>query len=148
MILIKIEQKVAATSIQVRDTLLDHEQLNRFFNAEFLLVQAEDQGEIQGGKGAIRQVSMLGNRFQERIISANEQHISYQIIGNKPVANHQGDIYLSEDTSSPQPITHIQYHISCTAPWWQPNFLVKHFITKDISQALNKIATLFSGDKT
>jgi hypothetical protein len=75
--------------------LLNHAQLGRFFNAKISLIKPENQGELKGGQGAVRQISIGKITFKERILSANYHHICYQIIGNKPVANHQGDIYLT-----------------------------------------------------
>jgi hypothetical protein len=143
MVSIILKQHLPATPLQVRDILLEHEQLNRFFNADFLLLKEQDEGELKGGKGAVRQVHMIGVTFEERIISADSNHISYQIIGNKPVAGHRGDIYFSKGNNSATPITEITYNISCKTPWWLPNFVLGFFIKKDITQALRKLAILF-----
>ncbi|PKG99249.1 SRPBCC family protein [Paraglaciecola sp. MB-3u-78] len=143
MISISLKQSLAARPSQVRETLLDHEHLNRFFNATFLLLKTQNEGEIRGGKGSIRQVSMLGGKFQEQIISADDKHISYQIMGNKPVALHRGDISFDTDNSSAMATTEITYNISCKAPWWIPSFVLGFFIKKDITQALKKLATHF-----
>lgn len=149
MISISLKQNVVAKPSQVRDMLLEHEHLNRFFNATFLLIKTQDEGEISGGKGSIRQVCMLGGKFQERIISADDTHITYQIMGNKPVAEHRGDIYFHTNNNSPEPsiapITKVTYNISCKAPWWIPNFILSFFIKKDITQALKKLAFYFKG---
>lgn len=145
MISITVKQNLAATPSKVRDTLLEHEQLNRFFNAEFLLIKKQNKGEIKGGKGTIRQVSMIGVTFEELIISADNNHISYQIIGNKPVADHRGDILFCKDNNTATPMTEVTYKISGTAPWWLPNSVLGFFIKKDITQALNKLAISFKG---
>jgi hypothetical protein len=143
MILISLKQSLTARPSQVREILLEHEHLNRFFNATFLLLKTQNEGEIRGGKGSIRQVSMLGGKFQEQIISADDNHISYQIIGNKPVAQHRGDIYFKTDNSRAVAKTEITYNISCKAPWWIPSFVLGFFIKKDITQALKKLASHF-----
>lgn len=150
MISISLKQNIAAKPSQVREILLEHKHLDRFFDATFLLLKTQNEGEITGGKGSIRQVSMPSGKFQERIISADDTHISYQIIGNKPVAEHRGDIYFHTDNNSPEPstapITKITYNISCKAPWWIPSFVLGFFIKKDITQALKKLATYFKGE--
>ena len=146
MISIALKRYVAATPSQVITILLEHEQLNRFFNANFKLVKAQNIGEIKGGKGAVRQVNMMGVKFEERIISANNQHIHYQIIGNQPVANHRGDIHVCHVNDLTTPMTEVTYKISCKSPWWLPNHLLKFFIEKDIKQALNKITRHFRED--
>ncbi|NQZ22699.1 MAG: SRPBCC family protein [Colwellia sp.] len=143
MISINITQNIAATPSQISEVLLEHEQLNRFFNADFQLIKKQNEGEIAGGKGAVRQVSMLGIKFKEQIISADNQHISYQIMGNKPVAEHRGDIYFYEDNNTVTPMTQVNYKISCKAPWWLSSFVLGFFIKKDIAQALNKLANNF-----
>jgi len=143
MISITLKQNIPAPPSQVRDTLLEHEKLNRFFDADFSLIQKQNDGEIKGGQGAVRQVKMIGVTFEERIISADHNHISYQIVGNKPVANHRGDILFCEDKTSSIPITKITYHIKCKTPWWLPSFVLSFFIKKDIAQALEKLVIHF-----
>jgi hypothetical protein len=147
MISISVKQQIDAKPSQVRDVLLKHEQLNQFFNAKFVLIQKQNEGEISGGKGSIRQVSMLGGTFEELIISADQHHISYQIIGNKPVASHRGDIYFHADNNSAEPstapMTEITYNIKCKAPWGIPSFIISFFIKKDMTQALKKLAIHF-----
>jgi hypothetical protein len=145
MISITLKQHVAATPSQIRGILLEHEKLNRFFNADFLLIKERNKGEIEGGKGSIRQVRMSGVKFEERIISADNSHISYQIIGNKPVANHQGDIYFYSDKNTLKPMTEITYNICCKAPWWLPSAVLGFFIKKDLTHALKKLAINFKG---
>lgn len=146
MISINLKQKIAAAPSQVKDILLEHDQLNRFFNANFKLIKKQSNGEIKGGKGAVRQVSMLGVKFEERIISADNQHISYQIVGNKPVAEHRGDIYFYENNTTITPMTEVTYKISCKPPWWLSSFVLGFFIKKDIKRALKKLAISFKGD--
>ena len=135
MILISETQNVKAKPAEVAKVLLDHQALDRFFNAKFVLVNPENQGELPGGKGAIRQINMLGSEFQEKIISADEHHIKYQIMGNKPVAEHCGDIYLKA-ISAPQTKTEINDKLRCTEPWWQPSFVVAFFIKTAIQKSI------------
>ena len=146
MISITVKQKVTAKPSQIRKTLLEHKQLDRFFNADFSLIKKQNEGEIKGGKGAIRQVSMIGVKFEEQILSADDNHISYQIIGNKPVAEHRGDIYFCSDSNSVMPMTEITYNINFKAAWWQPSFILIFFIKKDITQALKKLAVNYEAD--
>jgi hypothetical protein len=147
MISISVKQNIAAKPSQVRNILLEHEHLCRFFNANFLLIKAKNKAEIIGATGSIRQVSMLAGKLQERIINADDKQISYQIIGNKPVAQHRGDIYFHSNNNSPKPstapITKITYNISCKGPWWVPEFILGYLIEKDITQALKKLASHF-----
>lgn len=136
MIKVKLQQRVNATPDVVCALLLEHDKLNRFFNADFKQTKAENKQQPSGGAGTIRQVSLHGQTFFEQIISATTQHICYRIIGKGPVYKHQGDILLSENIGG----TTIDYTIVCQAPWWQPNIIVQAIITRDIKQALAKLA--------
>jgi hypothetical protein len=142
MVEIKIKRAVAATPEQIRSVLLAHADLGRFFNAHFTLLAPQEPDEISGGKGTIREIKMQGTTFKEQIIAADNSHISYRIIGSKPVAQHRGDIYLNTINEEPS-LTEVNYHISCIAPFWLPDFILAFFIKKDISQALKKIARYF-----
>ncbi|TWX53708.1 SRPBCC family protein [Colwellia hornerae] len=150
MISITLKQNINATRQQICETLLEHQQLSRFFDATFSLIQPQNKTELKGGKGAIRQVKISGITFSERIISADHHHISYQIIGNKPVAEHRGNIHFNEndlakDSNIPAS-TEVTYHISCKAPWWLPSLILAFFIKKDLGQALKKLASHFPGE--
>jgi hypothetical protein len=145
MISFNLKEHIAASPSEVRSILLDHVKLDRFFDAKFILIRNENEGEIFGGKGAIRQVSMIGMKFQERIISADNNHISYQIIGNKPVADHRGDIHFFEAENTSVPKTEITYNLRFNAPWWLPSYLLSFFIKKDIMRALKKLEMHFEG---
>ena len=144
MISINLKQMIAATPVQIRDVMLEHQQLNRFFNADFLLIKEQSEGEIKGGKGAVRQVNISGIKFEEQIISADNNHISYQIIGNKPVADHRGEIHFSIDNNAATPMTEITYKICCKTPWWLPSFILSLFVKKDITLALKKLSLSFN----
>jgi hypothetical protein len=72
------------------------------------------------------------------------------IMGNKPVADHRGDIYFHADKSpmpstgpATTPMTEITYNIRCKAPWYLPSFIIGFFIKKDMTQALKKLAIHF-----
>lgn len=95
MINITVAQEIFAPAHQIVEVLLNHAQLERFFNAQISLVKPENKGAIKGGQGAIRHITIGNIKFEEQIVSASYEHICYQIIGNKPVANHQGNIYLN-----------------------------------------------------
>ena len=95
MINITVAQKICASANEIAEVLLNHAQLGRFFNAQISLVKPENEGAIKGGQGAVRHIKIGKITFEEEIINANYHHICYKIIGNKPVANHQGDIFLN-----------------------------------------------------
>jgi hypothetical protein len=146
MISVTLKQNVIASPSQVCTILLEHEQLNRFFDADFSLIKNQNNGEIKGGKGAIRQISMIGVKFEEEIMSADKQHIHYKIVGDKPVSDHRGDIYFSLNKITTISTTDVTYQISCKAPWWLPSFVLSFLIKKDVTQALKKIARYFKGE--
>lgn len=136
MIVIDLHQSMKADPGKVQGLLLDHVNLSRFFGAKFLLKQAQDQGEIAGGKGAIRQVKIGPVQFLEQIIKADGQHICYEIIAPGPVTQHQGNIYLTPDGEHSQ----VNYVIRFKGPTWLPDFIIKTAIARDIKRALAKIA--------
>jgi hypothetical protein len=147
MITIEVKQHVPAPLEQVSQILLAHTQLERFFNAKIKLLKSENDGELIGGEGAIRQISIGKIVFNEEIISASNEHICYRIIGKSPVSEHQGDIRLTsgvlaldEDKGS----TNIDYLIQFKGPKWLPDFLLKFFVGRDIENAMKKVAQYFT----
>lgn len=133
---ILIEQTTVSPPCFIQALLLDHVQLGRFFNARFKLVKQQNPGEIEGGKGAIREVTLFGYSFKEAIITATNNHIHYQIIGNKPVKNHSAHIWLKPTEQGCK----IKYHIQFTCPWFLPSRLLTFLLTRDIKRALLRIA--------
>jgi hypothetical protein len=143
MITIEVTQKVLAPAEKVSQVLLEHLQLDRFFNAKFKLLKIQNSGELIGGKGAIRQVSIGKIVFEEEIISASNEHICYRIVGNWPVTDHQGDIQLTSLGVDNQ-TTQLDYVIKFNGPKWLPSFLLKFFVGSDISKAMKKLAQHFA----
>jgi len=159
MITIVVKQQVPAPLEQVSQALLAHAQLDRFFNAEIKLLKSENDGELVGGKGAIRQIAIGKIVFNEEIISASNEHICYRIVGNWPVSNHQGDIRLTSFIASQvkpevttlggdKRSTNIDYLIVFKGPKWLPDFLLKFFVGRDIKNAMKKLALYFIAEST
>ncbi|KGJ96211.1 SRPBCC family protein [Colwellia psychrerythraea] len=148
MITIVVKQQVAAPLGQVSQALLDHAQLDRFFNAKITLIKPQNKGELLGGKGAIRQIAIGKIVFNEEIISASNMHICYRIVGKGPVSEHQGDIHLSETQLIAEGIanqsTQLDYVIQFNGPKWLPDFLLKFFVGRDIKNSMKKLALYFS----
>lgn len=140
MINIHVKQQIDASKSQLLAELLDHVNLSRFFNAKFELVRTQKAGEITGGAGSMRQVSMLGTSFIEEIVSASDSGICYRIVGSKPLKQHAGKILFTEVTPT---TTMVDYHISGTGPWFLPDSLLQFFIGRDIEKAVNKLARLY-----
>lgn len=142
MITIYVEQIILASPPQVIAQLLKHNQQHLFFNAKFELLQTEDRGEVSGGKGTLRQVKIGFIHFVEEIMLADDEHISYKIVGNSPVREHQGDIFVStineQNTQSK-----LVYIITFKAPKWLPDALLKFFVGTDIKSAMKKLALHF-----
>jgi hypothetical protein len=151
MISIAVTQKISAPVEQVCQVLLVHRQLERFFNAKIKVIKIEDDGELIGGKGTVRQISIGKIVFEEEIINASNKHICYRIKGNWPVSNHQGDIYLTPQFVSPatsfdrdSKTTQLDYVINFNSPKWLPEFLLKFFVGRDIINAMKKLAEHFA----
>lgn len=142
MINITLSETINAAPPQVLTTLLDHQRLDRFFDAKFSINQPQNPGELDGGAGCIRQVSMIGLRFNEQIISADAQHICYEILGPGPVSEHQGNIYLSA-TSAQATKTRVQYQIRCQGPKWIPNALLEFVLRQGVKKALCKLSQYY-----
>ena len=154
MINIEVTKKISAPVEQVCKILLDHAQLDRFFNAKIKTIKMQHEDELIGGKGAVRQISIGKIVFEEEIIKASNDHICYRIRGNWPVSNHQGDIHLipkeaptkATDATSPETDTHttkLNYVIKFNGPKWLPDFLLKFFVGRDIKNAMKKLALHF-----
>ena len=139
MITISIQQQVSATSQQLLALLTDHENLDRFINAKFKIVKQGD-GELVGGIGCQRQISTLGQCFIEEITQADESGIHYHIVGDKPLKNHQGTIDFKPADNG----VLIDYKIVGEPPFYQPKFIVKWLIERDIRRGMVKIAKHFS----
>lgn len=136
MVNVDVMQGVAAAPSEISEILLDHQQLGRFFDAKFSVAKTADIGEIHGGKGAIRDVSVAGVKFAEQVLLADAKHIRYAIVGNRPLRNHQGNIYLDEQNSA---LTSVRYTITCQAPKWLPDKLVELLLAQAMKKALIKI---------
>jgi len=142
MIKIEVKQHILAPVDQVVKTLLAHQQLDRFFNAKFQLIKTQNAGEIKGGKGAVRQITIGKIVFEEQIVSASHNHICYRIIGKGPVFDHQGDIYLTPDDVDIKS-TQLDYVIKFKGPKWLPDFILMFLVERDIQNAMNKLAVYF-----
>ncbi|QPG04555.1 SRPBCC family protein [Salinimonas marina] len=142
MISITLNQFVPAAPGKVQAVLLQHDRLNRFFEADFKLVSPQYDGEIEGGVGAVREVCVAGIRFCEQITHTDASLIRYQIVGRAPVHNHQGHIQLNTDGKDLSG-TQLQYHIQFSTPWYVPGPLIKYLVHKDTAQALSRLAAYF-----
>jgi len=134
-----VQQEMSSTPQELLAVMLDHVNLSRFFNAEFSVIKAENTAEAFGGKGCIRQVSSGKQIFKEEITAASDNGFSYQIIGSGPVTEHRGNVVFIHKG----PTTEVQYNIEFNGPKWIPDFLVKFIVTRDMKQALKKLANFF-----
>ena len=140
MLNIKFSKTINSSPAVVRELLLYHANFGLFFNANYELVNAQNSYALPGGVGAIRRLTMRGSTFLEQIIVAGDQHIAYKITGKGPVTNHRGDIYLTNNGLA----TNLDYTIKCSAPWWQPDWLVALVIKHDIGKGLDNIVQYFA----
>ena len=96
MVNVYYQKNIAATPKELRDTLLDHQNLSDFFNASFKVLKAENDNEISGGKGCVREVTILGVRFKEEIVRADTNGIEYRVVDDFPVKAHRGVIAFTQ----------------------------------------------------
>jgi hypothetical protein len=136
MVNIDVVQTLAAAPSEVSKILLDHQNAGQFFDAKFSIAKTADEGEVFGGKGAIRNLNVAGVKFSEQILLADDNHIRYAIIGDRPLRGHQGNIYLEEQDPSS---TSVRYTIVCQAPKWLPDKLVEFLLSHAMKKALVKI---------
>ncbi|MGB2740284.1 MAG: SRPBCC family protein [Cognaticolwellia sp.] len=136
MVNVDVVQEIAASANEASKILLDHQNAGRFFDAKFIVAKTADAGEIFGGKGAIRDLNVAGVKFSEQILIANSNHIRYAIVGDRPLKNHQGNIYLDEQNPT---LTSVRYTIVCQAPKWLPDKLVEFLLSHAMNKALVKI---------
>ena len=115
--------------------LADHEQLHRFFNANYLLLRTGKPHS--NGIGAIREVSNSFFVYQEQIIDFKEnEHLHYKIITGAPVKEHGCWIKLvSVNTNQ----TKILYHMTFSPKFAGTGWLIKQHIYRFIKLALIKL---------
>ncbi len=140
MVNVDVVQTIAAVPSEVSKVLLDHQNAGQFFDAKFSIAKTADEGEVFGGKGAIRNLNVAGVKFSEQILIANDNHIRYAIVGDRPLRGHQGNIYLEEQSPSS---TSVRYTIVCQAPKWLPDKFVEFLLSQAMKKALVKIKKHF-----
>lgn len=138
MVHIFCQKMIKAQPYELCRMLLDHEHLSDYFNATFKVVKKADAGELRGGKGCVREVKILGVRFLEKIVKADEEEIHYCVLDDFPVKAHSGRICFQREGGS----TLVSYTISCEAPWFIPNWLLQKILQRDVEQCLYKLGEL------
>lgn len=139
MISIEYERVIKARKDQIFTKLLDHANLDTLFNAQFNVLTPALPTEPSGGKGCVREVTILGISFLEQITHATSEVIEYQVLNDFPVSDHLGKFTLNENTDG----TKVTYHICCKAPWYLPNLILKHIIKSDILRCLNRLEAFY-----
>lgn len=139
MVKVFYEKLIKACPSELCGVLLDHHNLRDFFNATFKVVKKADIDQPQGGKGCVREVSILGIRFCEKIIKADENGIHYCVVNNFPVKAHAGHIRFQREGNH----TLVAYSISCQAPWFIPNRFLQRVLQSDVEQCLHKLGERF-----
>jgi hypothetical protein len=140
---ILVKQSVAASQEALLKTLLAHEQLDRFFNGRFCFVHSQDKNEIKGGKGCVREIKTAGLTFQEQIVKANIEGIQYKIIGDFFLKKHFGRIAFSPIINRSGVYTNVEYSITFHVSWYLPSRLIKYFVERDITKAMQKLKRHF-----
>ena len=139
MVNVYYQKNIAATPKELRDTLLDHQNLSDFFNASFKVMKSENDNEVSGGKGCVREVTILGVRFKEEIVRADTNGIEYRVVDDFPVRAHRGVIAFTPQENA----TKVSYRITCRAPWYIPSWLLSRLLQNDIEQCLDKLGARF-----
>lgn len=139
MISVNYQKTIKATPDQIFTKLIDHPNLDQLFNAKFEVVKEQNLNEPKGGKGCIRQVSILGVSFLEEIVTANNHEIRYRVLHNFPVKNHLGVISFQAKNHA----TTVNYTIECQSPWYLPRFLLRKLLSNDIRNCLNKLGAMY-----
>lgn len=140
MLEIEAKKQIKATPSQLLETLLDHDNLHLFFNAKIKTVQPQQDGEIKGGRGCIRQVSIFCIKFREQITQASATGIRYRVLNDFPVKSHLGHIRFDKQGL----YTEVAYTISCQPPWYLPTFLLNALLKNDINQCLKKLEVFYA----
>ncbi|MFC3030928.1 SRPBCC family protein [Pseudoalteromonas fenneropenaei] len=139
MIEIACSQYVATNPSNLLSTLLDHDNLSRFFRAQISTHRTATQ-HLTGGVGCVREVRHFPFRFFELIEKADLDGIRYRILGQVPLRDHRGEI-----TFQPHGLgTYIAYRISGTAPWWLPSGILRSAISREIQRALKNLAAYYA----
>ena len=136
---IHVNQTVRATPRQVRDELLKHENLDRFFNAKFQIKAPSPPSELAGGVNTIRTVKIGPVTFDEVITGVTDELITYSVVGDAPVKNHTGTIKLNIYKGHCK----VDYIIRCESNAWIPSFILEYFVIRDIKSAMFKLANYF-----
>jgi uncharacterized protein YndB with AHSA1/START domain len=139
MISVSYQKTIEATPEQLFTTLIDHANLHQFFNAKFDVVKEQNSNEPKGGKGCVRQVSILGVSFLEEIIAATPDEIRYRVINDFPVKHHLGVISFQAQ----QRATTVNYTIECQSPWYLPSFVLRKLLSNDIRKCLTKLGAMY-----
>ncbi|RZQ51695.1 SRPBCC family protein [Pseudoalteromonas phenolica] len=139
MLDVEYQKLIACSTDTLLNALLDHSNLDRFFNAKFKELKPANKDEITGGKGCIRQVSILGISFEEQITQADQTGIYYKVLNDFPVRQHRGEIHFQKTGEH----TQVSYRIQCQSPWYIPKFALKAILQKDIQQCLNRLGDMY-----
>ncbi|MEJ2766344.1 SRPBCC family protein [Photobacterium sp. MCCC 1A19761] len=134
---IALEQAVDVPKQVLFQLLSDHDNLGRFFSAEYSLIK---QGKPEvNGIGAVREVNLGRFRFREQIIDYKEnEHLHYKIIEGAPLNEHGGWIRF-ESLSADKSLIH--YRIKFSPRIRGTGWFIKLLLEKSIKKALANLAT-------
>ena len=133
---IALEQAVDVPKTFLFQLLSDHDNLGRFFSADYSLIK-QGKPEING-IGAVREVSTGPFRFQEQIIDYKEnEHLHYKIIQGAPVNEHGGWVRF-ESLSANKSLVH--YRIKFSPSVRGTGWLIKLLLENNIRKALSNVA--------
>lgn len=102
------------------DMLFDYQNLSDFFNVLFKVLKVENDNEISGGKGCVREVIIFSVCFKEEIIYVDINGIEYRVVDDFLVKVYRGVIVFMQQEN----LINVFYCIICWVFWYILNWLL------------------------
>lgn len=133
---ITLEQKAKVPRKVLFDLLADHENLNRFFRANFSLIKKGNP--TSNGIGAVREVSAGPFTYQEQILDYKEnEHLHYKVIHGGPVKEHGSWIQI-QSLNAKQSLIH--YRIMFTPRVEGTGWLIKLVLEQEVKKSTTNLS--------
>ena len=133
---ITLEQKAKVPRKVLFDLLADHENLDRFFRANFSLIKKGNP--TSNGIGAVREVSTGPFTYQEQILDYKEnEHLHFKVINGGPVKEY-GSWVQFQSVNAKHSLIH--YRIMFTPKVEGTGWLIKFVLEQQLKKALHTLA--------
>lgn len=107
--------------------------LSKIFASQIIPLESNDHHQR-------RLVNMRGQQFTEEIIHLSDNKFVYQIVGNRPVKDHQGQIeYICTADER-----YLHYKIQGQSNTWVPTWLLRIVMFYDFTLAARRLRKLLS----